>query len=182
MGHCCIISQHFEKKPTETHKSEQSKQPALKQDFRYNIAAQPKLRSGPARKTEECSIGGYMWLPEFNLLIPTNFNCMDILGLGHECKPGIKGKWHFVVDETFAADVAARGVYPQHKSLPPDWIQNEHKLKIRLPHELLESRPEKQVRIFVTTTCMRYHSYLTSITVHCTSFLCSTKIQRITPA
>ena len=46
VGHCCIINQHFEKQPTATatatatHKSEQSKQPAPKQDFRYNIAAQ----------------------------------------------------------------------------------------------------------------------------------------------
>ena len=154
VGHCCIINQHFEKKPTATHKSEQSKQPA---PFRSKIAAQPTRRSGPASKIEECSIGGCMCLPEFNLLIPTNFNSMDILGLGHEREPGIKGKWHFVIDETFAAGVAARGVYPQHKSLPPDWIEDEHRLQIRLPHELLESSSKKQVRNFdvVTTTRMR---------------------------
>ena len=80
---------------------------------------------------------------------------MDILRLSHEREPAIKGKWHFVIDETFAAGVAARGVYPQHKSLPPDWIQNEHKLKIRLPHEIHESRPKKQVRNCVTT----FHHY-----------------------
>ena len=126
IGHCCLISK-YSTSPSGS-KSPTEQRPLTCHNMTNDNGA-----------SEGTTIGGCMSLPEFRLLIPTDTTCMDVLGLGSENDRGekLKGRWHYVIDEEFAAGVAARNVYPKDSHMPPDdWTFRDIKMSIPLPHSL----------------------------------------------
>ena len=126
IGHCCLISKYS------TSPSENKLPPEQQPTTCHNMTRDNS-------KSEGTIIGGCMCLPEFKLLIPTDTTCMDVIGLGSENDPRAKlqGRWHYVIDEEFAAAVASRNVYPKESDIPPDeWTFRDIKMKVPLPHSL----------------------------------------------
>ena len=79
-----------------------------------------------------------MCLPEYALLLPSDKNCMDILGLGKEgqqLKEQLKAKWHYVMDEEWVRRMESCGVRPSTK-MPENWISITVKVKVSQPHSL----------------------------------------------
>ena len=125
IGHCCLVSK-YSTSPSE------NKQNRERPTTCHNMTQANGQREGAI-------IGGCMCLPEFNVLIPTDTTCMDVIGLGSEDDPHAKleGRWHYVIDEEFAAEVASRNVYPKESDIPPDeWKFMDIKMRVPLPHSL----------------------------------------------
>ena len=125
IGHCCLISK-YSTSPRE------NKLPPEQPTTCHNMTQDNVTSEGTI-------IGGCMCLPEFKLLIPTDTICMDVIGLGSENDPRAKlqGRWHYVIDEEFAAAVASRNVYPKESDIPPDeWKFMDIKMRVPLPHSL----------------------------------------------
>ena len=128
IGHCCMIQQHYNNKEQPKRKyTHRKKSNNLKQD----------------RINDDMTIGGCFCLPEFQLLIPTKMNCMDVMGLGAEKTHQLKGKWHFVVDELKAEAICNLGVYPNTK-IPLSWKVYEKEVNIQTPHSYSNKRLKKK--------------------------------------
>ena len=79
-------------------------------------------------------LGGCMALPEFELLIPSNDTCMDVLGLGKETNK-LDARWHFVLDEDKAEKLLTEGARPQ-MNMPMTWRMHTKRVKVDLPHTI----------------------------------------------
>ena len=109
LGHCCIIKQHF--KPD-----------------RNRELPEPLQDCKNSSDVDGVTIGGSMYLPEFQLLLPIDERSMDVFSLGKE--QGIKPAWHCVIDEEFAHAIQKRGIFPK-MSEPEEWITLKTKIKIQ---------------------------------------------------
>ena len=119
-----------------------------------------------------------MCLTEFKfLLIPTDTTCMDVYGHGNENDPHakLKGGWHFVIDEEFAAAVASWNVYLKESDISPDeWKFMDIKMRVPLPHSLTgkdikkvsNSAQEKLVNSTCTCIVDYFISCKRSSTIH----------------
>ena len=71
------------------------------------------------------SIGGDMCLPEFGVIVETDFKAIDVLGLGGEMLTdgsSLKQRYHFVIDTLNALELESAGVQPTFK-MPSHWIR-----------------------------------------------------------
>ena len=76
------------------------------------------------------TMGGHMCLPEFDLIVETDFDSMDVIGLGGEKFLNgnkLKPCYHFVVDSLNAAELESRGVHPSFE-MPTNWFRVDEKV------------------------------------------------------
>ena len=105
IGHCCLISRYCNTTTSlnnSTSASDSESPPEQHPTTCHNMMIDKD-------KSEGTMIGGCMCLPEFRLLIPTDTTCMDGIGLGSEddSHAKLQGRWHYVIDEEFAAALAS---------------------------------------------------------------------------
>jgi hypothetical protein len=127
IGHCCYIRNQFD---------------AQRYPDVPNVLPDPASLNG-------INIAGNVCYPQYGLIMPVNFECMDVIGLGAE-KSSLAATWHFVVDELQAFDLQRRNIYPRSISSSnlPDTFQHvqNRNVKISAPHEL--DGKTKKVRVF----------------------------------
>ena len=95
--------------------------------------------SGPKRKVveniNEMSFGGSFCIPEFELMIESCDQCMDVFGIGHDTDQ--EPLLHYVLDEKCANELKNNGYQPL-MDMPSDWITYEMQFEITLPHVIKE--------------------------------------------
>ena len=101
-----------------------------------------RKRKNTTAPTTFKSIGGDMCLPEFSLIIETDFKAVDVLGLGGEVLPDgtlLKQRYHFVFDTLNAAELESGGVQPMFK-MPSNWIRVDETIRTNYPHSARKHR------------------------------------------
>ena len=106
IGNCCFI------------KNLRSKEMLLEKSRWENlesIEVKPKKRKTIETPSMYNTMGGHMCLPEFDVIVETDFDCMDVIGLGGEKVLNgnkLKPCYHFVIDELNASQLESQGVRP----------------------------------------------------------------------
>lgn len=121
IGHCCIISMHYERRtaPTTSPSSPITKR---------------------KKKSSSVRLGGAFVLPEFALILPTVESIPDVFSLGRDASH--KEKWHFVLDEQFV-EQHLHDAAPS-TSLPSTWtVVRGLTFKLSQPHNL-EGKPSRK--------------------------------------
>ena len=134
IGHCCLIRRHY---PTSKHRRDAHHSNLIFKRSHFPTCTKLVSRFFPPLPFDDAPklrVGGSMCLPEYGLLLPSDENCMDILGLGKEGQQ-LKAKWHYVIDEEWARGMESRGVRPSTK-MPENWISITVKVKVSQPHSL----------------------------------------------
>ena len=94
--------------------------------------------------TNQLSFGGAFCIPEFDLMIQSSDECMDVFGIGHDTEQ--EPLLHYVLDEKCANELSNNGYKPQ-MNMPVDWITYEKHLEITLPHVI--NQQNKKVSKYV---------------------------------
>ena len=132
-NHCCLIRQHCCRKENHNRTDELS-----------------------TKSHDKTLMGGALCLPEFKLIIPTDFGSIDILGLGEEA--GLPARYHYVIDEVNALLHESNNVRPMSDQ-PTNWIyRRHHQLKVDLPHGKQYNEVKRRTRKF---KCDLYYVPLT---------------------
>jgi hypothetical protein len=133
IGHCCLINRHYPdtKEQKNIYRKQQTKIILKREDLPDELI--PKYFESPSPR-----IGGSMCLPEYKLLVPSDENSMDILGLGKEHKY-LKAKWHYVIDEEWAQQMHIRDVHPLN-TMPNNWTSTTVKIQVSIPHSLKDAK------------------------------------------
>ena len=126
-GNCCFIRQLRDKeKILEKYRYEML-------EFFYKSSRKRKKSTVPSTFN---SIGGDMCLPEFGVIVETDFKAIDVLGLGGEMLTdgsSLKQRYHFVIDTLNASELESAGVQPMFQ-MPSHWIRVDEKIRMNYPH------------------------------------------------
>ena len=94
-----------------------------------SFKSESKKRKSMETPSTYKTMGGHMCLPEFNFIVETDFDAMDVIGLGGEIwnEMELKPCYHFVVDSLNAAELESRGVHPSFE-IPNNWFRVDEKV------------------------------------------------------
>ena len=98
-----------------------------------------QLATNVSTATSPRRFDGYLFLPEYQLLIDSNFGNVDIHAFGADAKYSLSPVWHGVVDEHTAIEAAERNLYPDGTAAKISefctlqFIMNGQKIKVCHP-------------------------------------------------
>ena len=133
IGHCCLVFSFLNDTANSSESGASSCSPHRypRRNVRQKLENRSSLSNKINRTDYIPNVGGGFCLPEFNLIIATNTQCMDVFALGGE--ENILPRLHYVIDEKSGDDIASKGISPQMK-IPSYWASTEAEVDIVPPH------------------------------------------------
>ena len=134
IGHCCLINRHYPdaKERKENFQNQHTKIILKREDLPDELI--PKYFKSPSPNRPR--IGGSMCLPEYKLLLPSDENSMDILGLGKEEKY----------------------LKVPFKTMPKNWTSTTVRIKVSIPHSLKDAKTMVRNKIDIKMYTTRMYS------------------------
>ena len=131
VGHCCIINNS--------------------KIVNYNYC---HTKRKVEKNTDQLCFGGAFCIPEFDLMIQSSDECMDVFAIGHDTKQ--EPLLHYVLDEKCAKELNNNGYKPQ-MDMPADWISYEKELIITLPHVINQQNKKVSKYVMLAYYCLLTH-------------------------
>jgi hypothetical protein len=108
-----------------------------------NAIRETESNPTPGRKLKRTQLGGAFCIPEYNLLIPTDFLVMDVMALGKD--DNLNGILHYVIPEEQALQLAEDRINPS--TVRPEWFIEDRNVNVFMPHETKRSDARKKTKL-----------------------------------